>query len=180
MGNCGVGFAPARPDEREWLIELMEGVEDIPGAALHDGHPLELGDASPSTSTRSSGLPRALDVGAHVPHGALRRLRDGRGGGANEPATPERHRGDGRHRRARPSTPARSGVSTSRTILHRAIDGELACPAPSPPTDELIGIGRALAGTGTPACSRWRQDMLDPVSEIAWMTEVSTQVRSAR
>ena len=44
MGNCGVGFAPVQPDKHEWLIGLMEGVEDIPGAALSDGHPVGLGD----------------------------------------------------------------------------------------------------------------------------------------
>ena len=53
-GNCGVGFAPARPDRHEWLIGLMEGVEDIPGTRPGRGHELGVGDASPSTSTPST------------------------------------------------------------------------------------------------------------------------------
>ena len=56
MGNCGVGFAPARPtaEQHDWLIGLLEGVEDIPGTALAEGLPVGLGDASPTTSTRSA------------------------------------------------------------------------------------------------------------------------------
>ena len=54
MGNCGVGFAPVRPDGQDFLIELMEGVEDIPGTALHEGIDWAVGVASPSTSTRST------------------------------------------------------------------------------------------------------------------------------
>ena len=53
-GNCGVGFAPCQPEERDWLIGLMEGVEDIPGTALHEGINGS-GRPSPSTSTRLSG-----------------------------------------------------------------------------------------------------------------------------
>jgi N-acyl-D-amino-acid deacylase len=71
MGNCGVGFAPAKPDKHDWLIGLMEGVEDIPGTALAEGHDLGLGDL-PRISRCARKLPRTIDVGTHVPHGAVR------------------------------------------------------------------------------------------------------------
>ena len=71
MGNCGVGFAPARPDEREFLIQLMEGVEDIPGAALDEGMSWNW-ESVPEYLDELERLPRVLDVGALVPHGALR------------------------------------------------------------------------------------------------------------
>src|SRR5687768_11318449 len=71
MGNCGVGFAPARPHERSWLIELMEGVEDIPGSALHEGIRWSW-ETFPEYLDAIERSPLALDVGAQVPHAALR------------------------------------------------------------------------------------------------------------
>src|SRR2546425_12783517 len=71
MGNCGVGFAPARPDRREWLIELMEGVEDIPGTALSEGIRWDW-ESFPEYLDALASLPRALEVAAQVPHGAVR------------------------------------------------------------------------------------------------------------
>src|SRR5690606_30556962 len=71
MGNCGVGFAPVRPGTEQWLIELMEGVEDIPGAALAEG--MTWGwETFPEYLDALEKLPRAVDVGAQVPHGAVR------------------------------------------------------------------------------------------------------------
>src|SRR6185369_13539573 len=67
MGNCGVGFAPARPDAREWLIGLMEGVEDIPGAALSAGIRWDW-ESFPEYLDALDRLPRMVDVGAQVPH----------------------------------------------------------------------------------------------------------------
>src|SRR5213595_1123387 len=71
MGNCGVGFAPVRPGAESFLIELMEGVEDIPGTALHEG--IDWAWSSfPEYLDALEATPRALDVAAQVPHGALR------------------------------------------------------------------------------------------------------------
>ena len=71
MGNCGVGFAPARRDKHQWLIELMEGVEDIPGTALAEGIEWKW-ESFPEYLDALEKMPRSVDVGAQVPHGAVR------------------------------------------------------------------------------------------------------------
>src|SRR3546814_19529388 len=69
MGNCGVGFAPARPDRHDWLIGLMEGVEDIPGTALAEGMRWDW-ETFPEYMDALDKLPRTVDVACQVPHGA--------------------------------------------------------------------------------------------------------------
>ncbi|MCU1456502.1 MAG: hypothetical protein JWL73_594 [Actinomycetia bacterium] len=71
LGNCGIGFAPARPGGHEWLIELMEGVEDIPGAALAEGIKWEW-ETFPEYLDALERMPRVMDIGTHVPHAAVR------------------------------------------------------------------------------------------------------------
>src|SRR6185436_20479439 len=71
VGNCGVGFAPAAPSRHEWLIGLMEGVEDIPGSALSEGMAFDW-ESFPEYLDALDRMPRALDIGTHVPHGAVR------------------------------------------------------------------------------------------------------------
>ena len=71
MGNCGVGFAPAHPDKRDWLISLMEGVEDIPGTALAEGIQWDW-ESFPQYLDAIDRAPHAINVAAQVPHGALR------------------------------------------------------------------------------------------------------------
>src|SRR6478752_1392388 len=86
MGNCGVGFAPVQPDRREWLIGLMEGVEDIPGAALSSGIEWEW-ETFPEYLDAVDAVPKMLDVGAQIPHGAVRGYVMGERGAKNDPAT---------------------------------------------------------------------------------------------
>ncbi|MEJ7801193.1 MAG: amidohydrolase family protein, partial [Ilumatobacter sp.] len=71
MGNCGVGFAPVVPENRTRLIQLMEGVEDIPGTALHEGLSWEW-SSFPDYLDDLDAKPRDIDLGAQLPHGALR------------------------------------------------------------------------------------------------------------
>ena len=67
MGNCGVGFAPCSPNKRDWLIGLMEGVEDIPGAALSEGIKWNW-ESFPEYMDAVGKMPRAIDVGRQIPH----------------------------------------------------------------------------------------------------------------
>jgi N-acyl-D-aspartate/D-glutamate deacylase len=145
MGNCGVGFAPARPDRHEWLIGLMEGVEDIPGAALAEG--IRWGwETFPEFLDFLDAQELAIDVGTQVPHGSVRGYVMGERGARNEPAAPDDIVAMARIVREGIEAGA-LGVSTSRTIAHRAIDGE---PVPGPYAAE---DGSA---TRVPACSSSR------------------------
>jgi len=71
MGNCGVGFAPVRPGSQDFLIEVMEGVEDIPGTALHEGIDWQW-SSFPEYLDALEAMPRTVDVAAQVPHAAVR------------------------------------------------------------------------------------------------------------
>src|SRR5947208_1768533 len=133
MGNCGVGFAPARPDKHDWIIGLMEGVEDIPGAALSAG--IRWGwETFPEFLDFLDEQPLALDVGTQVPHGAVRGYVMGERGSRNEPATSDDSAAMAAIVREGIEAGA-LGVSTSRTIAHRAIDGE-----PVPGTFAIDGM----------------------------------------
>ena len=175
MGNCGVGFAPVEPDRHEWLIGLMEGVEDVPGTALTAGMTWAW-ETFPEYLDHLDTLPMALDVGTHVPHGAVRAYVMGDRGARNEPATP----GDiGTMRRIvlEGIRAGALGVSTSRTIAHRAIDGENV-PGTFAAEDEMMALGGALADAGAgvfelaPA-GVTGDDMALPEKEVAWMRRVS-------
>jgi N-acyl-D-amino-acid deacylase len=142
MGNCGVGFAPVHPDKRRWLVELMEGVEDIPGTALTEG--MRWGwESFPEYLDFLETMPRAIDVGAQVAHGPVRAYVMGDRGANNEPAEPD----DVRAMAAivkEAIVAGALGFSTSRTLMHKALDGT---PVPGTFADEaeLFGIGGALA-----------------------------------
>ncbi|MFV0526860.1 MAG: N-acyl-D-amino-acid deacylase family protein [Acidimicrobiales bacterium] len=148
MGNCGVGFAPARPEKHDWLISLLEGVEDIPGTALAEGMTwgwesfteyLDVLDARRWT----------MDVGTQVPHAALRTYVMGdRGADRTSRATPEEI--DAMSRLAEAAIRSGAlGFTTSRTWAHRTSTGE-SIGTLEAAADEVLGIARALnrAGTG--------------------------------
>jgi N-acyl-D-aspartate/D-glutamate deacylase len=172
MGNCGVGFAPARASERDWLIQLMEGVEDIPGAALHEGMSWNW-ESFPEYLDEVERLPRVLDVAALVPHGALRAYVLGEGRGNDEATDDELAVMQDLAREALEAGAV--GVSTTRTILHRAKDGELAAGTTAA-ARELIAIGDAFAGIGHRVFSV-ASDMFDLAGELAWMAEISRRSR---
>ena len=169
MGNCGVGFAPAAPDKHEWLIRLMEGVEDIPGSALTEG--MQWGwETFPEYLDVIEKIPHAIDFGTQVPHGALRAYVMGDRGANNEEATVE----DIAQMKALVAEALAAGAmgfSTSRTKLHKSADG-VPVPGTFASPDELYGIGEALreAGTGVFECA---SDHLDVPEEFSWFKELA-------
>jgi N-acyl-D-amino-acid deacylase len=175
MGNCGVGFAPVAPERRDWLIGLMEGVEDIPGAALSEG--IRWGWTHfPEYLDAIGAQPHAVDIGAQVPHGAVRAFVMGERGAANEPATAADI--DAMAAIVRDGIRAGAlGFSTSRTLAHRAIDGE-PVPGTFAAEDELFGIGAVLGELGTgvfelaPA-GALGEDLAAPEREVDWMCRLS-------
>jgi N-acyl-D-aspartate/D-glutamate deacylase len=145
MGNCGVGFAPVRPTDHELLIELMEGVEDIPGVALSEGLSWEW-ESFPDYLDFLSKRQFDMDVGAQLPHAALRVYVMGQRGADREPATAqdvaEMHRLTEQAIRA-----GALGFTSSRTLNHRSVRGE-PTPTLQAEYDELVGMARALQSAG--------------------------------
>jgi N-acyl-D-aspartate/D-glutamate deacylase len=157
MGNCGVGFAPVRPGSQEYLIELMEGVEDIPGTALAEGISWDW-ESFPEYLDAVERRPHALDVGAQVPHGALRFYVMGERGADHETApTPAEIEAMGRIVRDAVRAGA-LGFTTSRTKNHRASDGRFT-PSLTAGADELLGISRVFGEAG--------QGVFEVVSDFA-------------
>jgi len=178
MGNCGVGFAPVAPDRHDWLIGLMEGVEDIPGAALSAG--IQWGWESFGEFLDVLDARRhVMDLGTQVPHGAVRGYVMGERGARNEPATAEDIEAMAAIVRAGIEAGA-LGFSTSRTLAHRAIDGE-PVPGTFAAEDELFGIGRVLGELGTgvfelaPA-GALGEDLAAPEREMDWMRRLAAAI----
>jgi N-acyl-D-amino-acid deacylase len=175
MGNCGVGFAPARRDKHDWLIELMEGVEDIPGSALAEGINWEW-EGFPQYLDALDGKPRVLDVAAQVPHGAVRAYVMGERGAKNEPATADDIAAMGAIVREGLAAGA-LGFTTSRTMLHRAKDGE-PVPGTFAGPDELLGIGRVIGQVGY-GVVELAADLMPEDPELAWMEQLSAETGCA-
>lgn len=169
MGNCGVGFAPAKPDRHDWLIGLMEGVEDIPGTALAEGIRWEW-ETFPEYLDAIATMPRAMDVGTQVPHGAVRAYVMGERGAKNEKSTPEDIEAMAAIVRDGVAAGA-LGFSTSRTMLHRAVDGE-PVPGTFAGEEELLGIGRVLGDLGQ-GVFEMASDLAPEEREFVWMEKLA-------
>jgi N-acyl-D-amino-acid deacylase len=143
MGNCGVGFAPVRPDAHNFLIELMEGVEDIPGIALHEGIDWKW-ETFPEYLDALESKPRVMDIGTHVPHAPVRAYVLGdRCNTDYEPNADEI---------AQMAALVREGVeagalgfSTSRTLLHKDLKG-VHMPGTFAGSDEMLALGMSMKG----------------------------------
>jgi N-acyl-D-aspartate/D-glutamate deacylase len=146
MGNCGVGFAPVRPDKHEWLIALMEGVEDIPGTALHEG--ISWGwESFPEYLDVLDRRRYAIDVAAQVPHAALRGYVMGDRGADHEEVPTADEIGTMGRLAAEGIEAGALGFTTSRTVAHRSSDGRHT-PSLTSTADELLGVARAIGATG--------------------------------
>ena len=145
MGNCGVGFAPVRPTDHDLLIELMEGVEDIPGVALSEGLSWEW-ESFPDYLDYLSKRQFDMDICAQLPHAAMRVYVMGQRGADREPATTE----DIIEMRRLTEEAIRAGAlgfTSSRTLNHRSSKGE-PTPTLQAEHDELVGMANALHTTG--------------------------------
>jgi len=168
MGNCGVGFAPVRPGGETFLIELMEGVEDIPGTALHEGIEwnwesfAQYMDAIDST-------PRVMDIAAQVPHAAVRAYV--LGDRAHDEATPEEI-GEMADIVEAALRAGAVGFTTSRTILHSSKHGLI--PGTDVTPDELLAIGDAMGRAGH-GVFEIVSDHQGREPERAWLTELATR-----
>ncbi len=179
MGNCGVGFAPVAPGQEDFLIGLMEGVEDIPGAALHEGIKWSW-QTFPEYLDTLDRLEFSMDVATQVPHGSVRAYVMGQRGANNEPATADDIEAMAAIVKEGIAAGA-LGFSTSRTIAHTAITGE-PVPGTFAAEDELFGIGRVLgeletgifevAGAGAAG-----EDIAAPAKELDWMVRLSKEIR---
>ena len=171
MGNCGVGFAPAKPDRHDWLIGLMEGVEDIPGTALAEGMSWNW-ETFPEYLDELEKMPRTVDVATHVPHGAVRAyvLGDREQPGAVPTDEDVQKMADIVEEGVRAGA---LGFSTSRTTLHRSVDGELV-PGTTATKDELIELGRAMGRVGY-GVFEMASDLNREWDEFGWMGDLSRE-----
>src|SRR3954454_1826188 len=145
MGNCGVGFAPCKPEDHQRLIQLMEGVEDIPEPVLSAGIPWQWESFSDYMNWLAQ-RPFDIDIGAQLPHAALRVYVMGERGARRDPATAE----DNRAMAALAADAVRAGAlgfSTSRTLNHRTSTGDYT-PTLKAGEDELTAIAAAMHGQG--------------------------------
>jgi len=168
-GNCGVGFAPVRPGDKDSLIRLMEGVEDIPGAALHAGLSWEW-ESFAQYMDAVDRLPHDIDVAVQVPHAALRVYVMGERGANREPATAE----ENARMRALTRDAVRAGAlgfSTTRTMLHRTADGDLT-PTVGAARAEMEAIARGLADAGS-GVLQWVSDFSDMDGEFQLIRDLT-------
>ncbi len=143
LGNCGVGFAPVRPSDHDRLVRLMEGVEDIPGTALHEGITWAW-ESFPEYLDHIDAKPHAIDFAVMAVHDPIRVYVMGERATCNEPATDD----DVRAMHdvvAQAMDAGAAGFSTGRSDVHRTADGDWT-PSSEATADELAGIASALKG----------------------------------
>ena len=143
MGNCGVGFAPVRPGQEQFLIELMEGVEDIPGSALTEGIDWTW-ESFPEYLDALEAKPRAIDIGTHVPHASVRAYV--LGDRCNTDYQPNAGEIAEMAALVREGVEAGAlGFSTSRTLLHKDLKG-VHMPGTFAGSDEMLAMGLSMKG----------------------------------
>lgn len=171
MGNCGVGFAPVKPQDREWLIRVMEGVEDIPGAVLSEGIQWSW-ESFPEYLDALDQRPKALDIGAQVPHSALRTYVMGERGVHHDEATPQ----DIQQMCALLADSLRAGAmgfSTSRTFIHK-YEGRKYPPGTFATIGEISALGEVMGQVGH-GVFQMSSNHISMESEVPWMRKLAQQ-----
>lgn len=171
MGNCGVGFAPVRPQDREWLIRVMEGVEDIPGAVLSEGIQWDW-ESFPEYLNALASRPKALDIGAQIPHSAVRTYVMGERGVHHDEATPDDIRKMCELVREGLQAGA-LGFSTSRTFLHK-YEGRKYPPGTFATVGEISALGAVLGEVGH-GVFQMTSNHVSMDAEVAWMRKLAQQ-----
>ena len=168
MGNCGVGFAPVRPDAKSFLIELMEGVEDIPGTALAEGIDWQW-ESFPEYLDALETKRRAIDIGTQVPHAAVRAYVMGERCNTQEdlPTEDEQRRMQAIVREG--IVAGALGFSSSRTLLHKDKHG-IHVPGTFAGSDEMLSLGLAMKGL-THGVFELVSDHLGTDDEWAWVKQ---------
>jgi len=171
MGNCGVGFAPVKPEDRAFLIELMEGVEDIPGAALSEGIDWQW-ESFPEYLDALAAFPRAIDVATQVPHGAIRAYVMGER--CNTDYAPTADEVKQMADLVREGVTAGAlGFSSSKTLLHKDVHGEY-MPGTFSGHDEMLALGLGMKGLNN-AVFELVSDHLGDDEEWAWVKAFQEQ-----
>ena len=164
MGNCGVGFAPVRPGTEGFLIELMEGVEDIPGTALHEGIDFTW-ESFGEYLDALDGMERVLDIAAQVPHCAVRAYVLGERAHELDVTDDEI---DEMARITREALRAGAvGFSTSRTVLHSSVHGLV--PGTYSHPREILALGKALGDVGHGVFEMVSDGAIGQTEELEWM-----------
>ena len=171
FGNCGVGFAPVKPDQRDFLIQLMEGVEDIPGSALAEGIDWQW-ESFPEYLDALDGQSYAIDFGTQVPHGAVRAYVMGEAGANGDGASADEIEQMAVIVKQGLEAGA-LGFSTSRTELHKAKDGKFV-PGTKASRDEVVGLGRMLGEVGH-GVFQMASDYKPEAEELGWMKQLSRE-----
>ena len=172
MGNCGVGFAPVKPGDEDFLIELMEGVEDIPGSALAEGIAWRWETFAEYLDALDA-MPRAIDVATQVPHGAVRAYVMGRRCNSNDDLPSDAEI-------AEMAAIVRAGIeagalgfSSSRTLLHKDKHG-IHVPGTFAGSDEMLALGLSMKGLDH-GVFELVSDHLGNDDEWAWVTRFAAE-----
>jgi N-acyl-D-amino-acid deacylase len=173
FGNCGVGFAPVKKEHHGALMDLMEGVEEIPNPVLAAGLSWEW-ETFPQFMDALERRPRAIDIGAQAAHLPLRVYVMGDRAIRREAATPD-DIAEMRRLTIEAMQSGAFGFTTSRTDSHKTPDGELVASRDAD-ADELVGIGSALGAVGMGAFGM-NSDFDDEDYELAWMTRLARETR---
>ena len=171
MGNCGVGFAPVKEKDRDFLIELMEGVEDIPGAALSEGIDWNW-ESFPEYLDALETFPRAIDVATQVPHGAIRAYVMGER--CNSDYAPTKDEVEQMADLVREGVEAGAlGFSSSKTLLHKDINGEY-MPGTFSGNEEMLALGLGMKGLNN-SVFELVSDHLGEDEEWEWVKDFQKQ-----